>query len=139
MGPEPRHQRLRGLLRLVPGQDARTFDKQVFGPISVVTKEIGLKGGMLDNRVTFTLGAFQIDRQNNEFRGTPSGFSAGDVENLMNPNTITADDPRYVTSWHDVNQCRSILSTESSGGTTSPCAPARPWACRRALPSVAPM
>ena len=81
-----------------------------------MTKEIGLKGGMLDNRVTFTLGAFQIDRQNNEFRGTPSGFSAGDVESLMNPNTITADDPRYVTSWHDVNQYRSILSTEFSRG-----------------------
>lgn len=116
MGPEPRHQRLRGLLRLVPGQDARTFDKQVFGPISGVTKEIGLKGGMLDNRVTFTLGVFHIDRQNVEFRWTPSSFSAGDVENLMNPNTITADDPRYVTSWRDVNQYRSILSTESSRG-----------------------
>ncbi|MEY4005882.1 MAG: hypothetical protein RLZZ221_1978, partial [Verrucomicrobiota bacterium] len=97
-------------------QDARTFDKKVFGPISGVTKELGLKGGVLDNRVTFTLGVFHIDRQNVEFRWNPSSFSAGDVENLMNPNNITADDPRYVTSWRDVNQFRSILSTETSKG-----------------------
>ena len=97
-------------------QDARTFDKKVFGPISGVTKEVGLKGGVLDNRVTFTLGVFHIDRQNVEFRWNPSSFSAGDVENLMNPNNITADDPRYVTSWRDVNQFRSILSTETSKG-----------------------
>jgi len=97
-------------------QDARTFDKKVFGPISGVTKELGLKGGVLDNRVTFTLGVFHIDRQNVEFRWNPSSFSAGDVENLMNPNNLTADDPRYVTSWRDVNQFRSILSTETSKG-----------------------
>jgi hypothetical protein len=34
----------------------------------------------------------------------------------MNPNTITASDPRYITSWRDVNQYRDILSTESSKG-----------------------
>ena len=97
-------------------QDARTFDRQVFGPISGVTKEIGLKGAVWENRVSFTLGAFQIDRQNVEFRWTPSSFGAGDVENLMNPNSITANDPRYVRSWNDVNQFRSILSTETSKG-----------------------
>ena len=97
-------------------QDARTFDKKVFGPISGVTKELGLKGGVLDNRVTFTLGVFQIDRQNVEFRWNPSSFGASDVENLMNPNNITAEDPRYVTSWRDVNQFRSIVSTETSEG-----------------------
>jgi outer membrane receptor protein involved in Fe transport len=97
-------------------QDARTFDRQVFGPISGVTKEIGLKGALWENRVSFTLGAFQIDRQNVEFRWTPSSFGAGDVENLMNPNSITANDPRYIRSWNDVNQFRSILSTETSKG-----------------------
>lgn len=97
-------------------QDARTFDLKVFGPIKGVTKEIGLKGGILNGRVTFTLGLFNIDRENVEFRWTPSSFSGGDVENLMNPNNITANDPGYLRSWRDVNQFRSVMSTETSKG-----------------------
>ena len=97
-------------------QDARTFDQKIFGPISGVTKEIGIKGAMFDNRVTLTFGAFQIDRANVEFRWTPSSFSAGDIEDLINPNTITASDPRYFRTWNDVNQYRDVLSTESSKG-----------------------
>ncbi len=97
-------------------QDARTFDMKIFGPISGVTKEIGLKGGLFNDRVTFTLGVFNIDRQNVEFRWNPSSFSGGDVENLMNPNNITANDPGYLRSWRDVNQFRSLLSTETSKG-----------------------
>jgi len=97
-------------------QDARTFDNKVFGPISGVTKEIGLKGSLWDDRVAFTLGVFHIDRQNVEFRWNPSSFSGGDVENLMNPNHLTANDPAYVRSWRDVNQFRDVLSTETSRG-----------------------
>jgi hypothetical protein len=97
-------------------QDARTFDMKVFGPISGVTKEVGLKGALFNNRLTFTLGVFNIDRQNVEFRWNPSSFSGGDVENLMNPNNITANDPAYLRSWRDVNQFRSVLSTETSKG-----------------------
>lgn len=97
-------------------QDARTFDQNIFGPISGVTKEIGIKGGLFDDRLTVTLGVFQIDRANVEFRWTPSNFSAGDIENLINPNNITASDPRYFRTWNDVNQYRDVLSTESSKG-----------------------
>jgi outer membrane receptor protein involved in Fe transport len=97
-------------------QDARTFDMKIFGPISGVTKEVGLKGGLFNNRLTFTLGVFNIDRQNVEFRWNPSSFSGGDVENLMNPNNITANDPGYLRSWRDVNQFRSVMSTETSKG-----------------------
>ena len=97
-------------------QDARTFDMKIFGPISGVTKEVGLKGALFNNRLTFTLGVFHIDRQNVEFRWTPSTFSGGDIENLMNPNNLTANDPRYQRSWRDVNQFRDVISTESSKG-----------------------
>ncbi len=97
-------------------QDARTFDRKIFGPISGVTKEIGVKGSLFKDRVTLTLGMFQIDRDNVEFRWTPSGFSASEVENLMNPNNITANDPRYIRSWDDVNQYRSVFSSETSKG-----------------------
>jgi hypothetical protein len=81
-----------------------------------VTKEIGVKGALFDNRLTLTLGVFQIDRANVEFRWTPSNFSAGDIENLINPNNLTASDPRYFRTWNDVNQYRDVLSTESSKG-----------------------
>ena len=97
-------------------QDARTFDMKIFGPISGVTKEVGLKGALFNNRLTFTFGVFHIDRQNVEFRWTPSTFSGGDIENLMNPNNLTANDPRYQRSWRDVNQFRDVISTESSKG-----------------------
>ena len=97
-------------------QDARTFDQKIFGPISGVTKEIGIKGALFDNRLTLTLGVFQIDRANVEFRWNPSNFSAGDIEDLVNPNSITASDPRYFRTWNDVNQYRNVLSTESSKG-----------------------
>lgn len=97
-------------------QDARTFDQKIFGPISGVTKEIGLKGAAWDGRVSATVGVFHIDRENVEFRWNPSSFSGGDVENLMNPNNITANDPGYLRSWRDVNQFRSVLSTETSKG-----------------------
>ncbi len=96
-------------------QDARTFDRKPFGPIVGVTKEIGLKGD-LGQRGSFNIGVFHIDRQNVEFRWTPSTFSAGDVENLFNPNGLPESDPRYFHPWNDVNQYRDVVSTETSKG-----------------------
>jgi outer membrane receptor protein involved in Fe transport len=97
-------------------QDARTFDRTPFGPITGTTKEVGLKGDLFQRKVTFTLGAFHIDRANVEFRWNPSTFTAGDVESLFNPNNLTPGSPGYFRPWDDVNQYRSILSTETSKG-----------------------
>ena len=97
-------------------QDARTFDRKPFGPISGTTKEIGLKGDFWGNKASFTLGAFHIDRANVEFRWNPSTFTATDVENLFNPNNLLPGSPGYLKPWDDVNQYRDILSTESSKG-----------------------
>ena len=97
-------------------QDARTFDRKPFGPITGVTKEIGLKGSFLQDRVALQLGVFHIDRENVEFRWTPSSFSANDVENLINPNNLKEGDPGYFVPWQDVNQYRDVISTETSKG-----------------------
>ena len=97
-------------------QDARTFDRQPFGPIVGVTKEIGLKGDLGNNRGSFQIGAFHIDRENVEFRWTPSSFSAGDAESLFNPNGLAETDPKYFQPWTDVNQYRDVVSTETSKG-----------------------
>jgi outer membrane receptor protein involved in Fe transport len=97
-------------------QDARTFDRVPFGPITGVTREIGLKGDFWDGRGSLQLGVFHIDRENVEFRWTASGFTVDDVEDLINPNNITPDSPSYFVPWQDVNQFRNVLSTESSRG-----------------------
>lgn len=97
-------------------QDARTFDRKPFGPIIGETKEVGLKGDFWERRGSFQLGVFHIDRENVEFRWTPSSFSAADVENLFNPNGLPESDPAYFHPWNDVNQYRSVVSTETSKG-----------------------
>lgn len=97
-------------------QDARTFDNRVFGPITGNTREIGLKGDVFKDRLSFTLGVFKIDRQNVEYRWSPDNLSANEVEDLMNPNNLKPGDPGYQPSWHDLNQYRSVFATERSRG-----------------------
>ena len=97
-------------------QDARTFDRKPFGPITGTTKEIGLKGDFFEQRLTCTFGLFHIDRANVEFRWNPSTFDAANVESLFNPNTLAPGSPGYLKPWDDVNQYRDILSTETSKG-----------------------
>ena len=77
-------------------QDNRTFDRQTIGPIDGVTKEVGLKGTLLDERVSFTLGAFEIDRQNVVLSwNNLVSFSDTQTEDLMNPNNVLPGDPNY--------------------------------------------
>ena len=97
-------------------QDARTFDNRVFGPITGTTREIGLKGDLLQDRLSFTVGVFKIDRQNVEYRWSPDNLSANEVEDLMNPNNLKPGDAGYQPSWHDLNQYRSVFATERSRG-----------------------
>lgn len=97
-------------------QDARTFDRKPFGPITGVTKEIGIKGDFWDRKGSVQLGVFQIDRENVEFRWTPSSFTASDVEDLINPNNVLPGSPGYFVPWQDVNQFRDVVSTETSEG-----------------------
>ena len=77
-------------------QDNRTFDRQTIGPIDGVTKELGLKGTLLDERVSFTLAAFEIDRQNVVLSwNNLVSFSDTQTEDLMNPNNVLPGDPNY--------------------------------------------
>ena len=77
-------------------QDNRTFDRQTIGPIDGVTKEVGLKGTLLDERVSFTLAAFEIDRQNVVLSwNNLVSFSDTQTEDLMNPNNVLPGDPNY--------------------------------------------
>jgi hypothetical protein len=100
-------------------QDAFTFDKVRVGPAQGETKEIGIKGNLWRDRLTVTLGVFEIDRLNSikSFDGVGPGLDADDLEDLMNPNNILPTDPNWKGAMRDRNSAsRNYLSTESSKG-----------------------
>ncbi len=100
-------------------QDAFTFDKNRIGPAEGETKEIGIKGNLWEDRLSVTLGVFQIDRLNSikSFDGVGPDLNADELEDLMNPNNLLPTDPNYKGAMRDRNSAsRNYLSTESSKG-----------------------
>jgi outer membrane receptor protein involved in Fe transport len=99
-------------------QDAVTFDNVRFGPITGVTREIGLKGSLLEERVGFTLGAFDIDRQNVVLSyNNIVNLNTDQIEDLMNPNDVLPGNPRYKYSAPGTGSAaRNYPSTENSTG-----------------------
>ncbi|MSU50821.1 MAG: hypothetical protein EXS37_17325 [Opitutus sp.] len=99
-------------------QDLVTFENKRFGPITGVTKEIGFKGSLFDNRAEFTLGVFDIDRQNValNYRDVV-GFGSDALEDMMNPNDVLPGNPRYRYSAPGVaSAARNYSATENSTG-----------------------
>lgn len=99
-------------------QDAFTFDNERIGPMTGVTKEIGLKAGLLDGRASVTLGVFDIDRQNVALSyNNIINLSAIDLEDLMNPNNVSPGDPGYrYSAPGTASAARNYRSTENSSG-----------------------
>jgi hypothetical protein len=99
-------------------QDNRTFDRVTIGPISGVTKEIGLKGNMLKNRASLAFGLFEIDRQNVVLSwNNVVSFSDSNTEDLMNPNNVLPGDPNYkYREPGTASASRNYTATEQSQG-----------------------
>ena len=101
-------------------QGLRTFDRERFGPITGVTKEVGLKGSFWQDRASLNLGVFKIDRQNValSWNGvTGIDFTTAEIEDLMNPNNVLPGDPRYKYAEEGTaSAARYYKSTESSQG-----------------------
>jgi outer membrane receptor protein involved in Fe transport len=101
-------------------QGLRTFDRERFGPITGVTKEVGLKGDFWRERASITLGVYDIDRQNValSFNGvTGIDFTAAEIENLMNPNNVLPGQPGYKYAEEGTaSAARNYRSTENSKG-----------------------
>lgn len=99
-------------------QDARTFDRVPIGPITGVTNEIGLKGSLWDNKATFTLGVFDIDRQNAvRSWNNVVNFTDTQTEDLMNPNDVLPGDPDYkYREPGTASASRNYTATENSTG-----------------------
>jgi outer membrane receptor protein involved in Fe transport len=99
-------------------QDFVTFDNVRFGPIIGTTKEIGLKGNLLDGRAGLTLGVFDIDRENVRLSyNNIINLSAAQLEDLMNPNDVLPGNPAYKFSAPGTaSAARNYQSTENSKG-----------------------
>ncbi|WP_414663016.1 TonB-dependent siderophore receptor [Horticoccus sp. 23ND18S-11] len=101
-------------------QGLRTFDRERFPPITGVTKEIGLKGNLWNDRISVNLGAFNIDRQNValSWNGvTGIDFTTAEIEDLMNPNNLRPGDPGYKYGEEGTaSNARYYRSTENSQG-----------------------
>jgi outer membrane receptor protein involved in Fe transport len=99
-------------------QDVFTFDGERFGPITGVTKEIGLKGSAFEDRLTATLGVFDIARQNVAITwNNVFDFNTTEIEDLMNPNHLRPGDPGYKYGVvGTASASRYYRSTESSKG-----------------------
>lgn len=99
-------------------QDFVTFDNVRFGPIIGTTKEVGLKGNLLDGRAGLTLGVFDIDRENVRLSyNNIIGLSATQLEDLMNPNDVLPGNPAYKFSAPGTaSAARNYQSTENSRG-----------------------
>ncbi len=99
-------------------QDARTFDRATIGPIFGVSKEIGLKGNLWSDKLAFSFGLFEIDRQN-VVRSWNNliAFSDTATEDLMNPNDVLPGDPRYrYREPGTASASRNYTATEQSKG-----------------------
>jgi hypothetical protein len=99
-------------------QDARTFDRVTIGPIFGVSKEIGLKGNLWSDKLAFSVGLFEIDRQN-VVRSWNNiiAFSDTATEDLMNPNNILPGDSRYkYREPGTASASRNYTATEKSKG-----------------------
>ena len=99
-------------------QGVNTFDRTPIGPIDGTTKEIGLKGSLLNNKASFVVGVFDIDRANVvlNWRNILT-FSDEDVESLMNPNNVLPGDPGYkFREPGTASASRNYTATENSKG-----------------------
>jgi len=99
-------------------QGLRTFDREIFPPITGVTKEIGLKGSFWEDKVNVNLGVFNIDRQNVALSWNGIiGLDRDELEDLMNPNDVLPGDPRYIYGEEGTGSAsRYYKSTENSRG-----------------------
>ena len=99
-------------------QSGTTFFGQTLGPILGVTHEAGLKGDLFDQALSFQIAAYDIKRQNVAYVWNPDTVSAVQLEDLINPNNLTATSAGYlpVTTSIVGSERRTVNSSEESKG-----------------------
>ena len=98
-------------------QSPTTFYGLALGPILGVTREVGFKGDLFNKKLFVTAAVFDIKRKNVAFVWAPDNLSAVQLEDLINPNNLTAGQPGYLSVVNGLNNERkTVNSTEESKG-----------------------
>ena len=98
-------------------QSSVTFTGRELGSVLGKTKEVGLKGHVLKNLLFYTVGVYQIERENAGFSWTPDILTAVQLEDLFNSNNLLPTDPNYFTVQTGLsNERRTVNSSEKSTG-----------------------
>lgn len=98
-------------------QAAQSFDGRTLGPVLGTTKEIGLKGTLGHNVLFYTIAAYKIDRDNASFTWTPDLLNQTQLEDLFNPNNLSASDPSYLHIANGLNsERRTVTAAEQAKG-----------------------
>ena len=98
-------------------QNAQAFDGQILGPVTGKTYEVGLKGTLWKQALTYTAAAYRTDRANDPFRWTPDLLNQVQLEDLFNPNNVLATDPEYFHVANGVvSERNTVLSSQHAEG-----------------------
>jgi hypothetical protein len=98
-------------------QSRQVFFGPDIGPVRGQTKEVGLKGDLFRRKITYTLGVYEVQRQNAAYAWQPDVLNLTQLEDLINPNNILPGDPKYVEVVNGLNnERRTVNSNEQSRG-----------------------
>ena len=98
-------------------QSRQVFYGPDIGPVRGKTKEVGLKGDLFRQKLTYTLGFYDLKRVNAAYAWSPDSLSLTQLEDLINPNNILPSDSRYITVVNGLNnERRTVNSNEQSRG-----------------------
>lgn len=98
-------------------QRAVDFANTPLGPIVGDSREAGLKGQLFGRRLTVTLAAYEVNRNNTAFEWSPNLLDAPELEDLFNPNNLRPGDPNYLTiATGASDEERTTTSTQRSRG-----------------------
>ena len=98
-------------------QSQQIFTGRSLGPITGTTREIGLKGDFWQRRISYSIGVYEIQRQNAGYAWSPNSLTQAQLEDLFNPNDILPADPRYFHVDSGLNnESHEVNSQEKSRG-----------------------
>ena len=98
-------------------QSQLTFYGTNLGPITGRTNEVGLKGDLFRSKISYTVAAFEIERENAAYAWTPNTLSSTQLEDLFNPNNMLPSDPKFFRVATGLNsEPRTVNSKEKSKG-----------------------
>src|SRR5213076_296923 len=98
-------------------QSQHIFTGRSLGPITGTTRQIGVKGTLFREKISYEINAYRIERQNAGFAWNPNSLNNTQLEDLFNPNNILPADPKYFHVETGLNnERREVNSQEKSEG-----------------------